>query len=73
MLIIAIIAAILIPPLGVYIKNNWRVNSWFWITLVLCILAGGFLGIGNAGFILGFGILWLAAVIIALMNVFDVL
>lgn len=73
MLLVAIICAIFIPPLGVFIKDNWRTSKWFWVTLVLCLLAAGFLGVGNAGFSTIFGGLWLVAVIIALLAVFDVI
>ena len=69
MFLIMILAAIFVPFIGVYIKNSWRTNNWFWITLVLCILS-----IFGFGFInpLFFG-LWGIAVIIALLNVFDVI
>ncbi len=73
MLLVAIVCAIFIPPLGIFIKDNWRTSKWFWVTLVLCLLAAGFLGVGNAGFSTIFGGLWLVAVIIALLAVFDVI
>ncbi|HET7818823.1 MAG TPA: YqaE/Pmp3 family membrane protein, partial [Bacteroidia bacterium] len=68
MLILLIILAIILPPLGVYMKNNNAVNKWFWVTLVLCLLGAfgwGFLIIGLGG------VLWFAAAIIALLFVFD--
>lgn len=71
MLFIMVLAAIFVPPLGIYIKDH-RTNKWFWITLILCIAAGGFffvstLPVGVAG------LCWLLAVIFALMDVFDLL
>lgn len=34
-----VIAAIFIPPLGVYMKKG-QIDSAFWINLVLCFLGG---------------------------------
>lgn len=68
MFILEIILAVLLPPLGIYIKNNNAVNKWFWITLILCLLGAfgwGFMVIGLGG------VLWFAAAIIALLFVFD--
>ena len=67
-LFVEVIAAIFIPPLAIYIKDH-HTNKWFWITLLLCLLGGGFSFI----YIGVFGLFWLAAIIIALMNVFDML
>lgn len=66
MLILMILAAIFIPPLGVYLKEN-STTQWFWITLAICI----------ASIVIGYGIvpglfgLWFVAAIIALLVVFD--
>lgn len=65
---LAVIAAIFFPPLGVYIKDH-HTNKWFWITLLLC-LAGGGLYLFYIG---TFGLLYLAAIVLALMDVFDLL
>jgi uncharacterized membrane protein YqaE (UPF0057 family) len=62
-LILLIILAIFIPPLAVFLKNG--VDKWFWITLILFLLAFSFLF-----FKLG-GLAGLAAVIIALLVVLD--
>jgi uncharacterized membrane protein YqaE (UPF0057 family) len=66
--IIIVLLAIFLPPVGIFLKNNNQVNNWFWLTLVLCLLA-----------LLGFGllipaigpILWVAAAAIAILFVFD--
>lgn len=68
MLILLIILAIFIPPLAVYLKNN-EANKWFWITLVLWLLGGG-IAFGGVGY---GGLLWAAAVIIAVLYVLDML
>ncbi len=73
MLLLAVIAAIFFPPIGIFIKENWRTTNWFWITLIMCLVAIGFLGVGNAGFGAIFGGLWLVAIIIALLVIFDAL
>jgi uncharacterized membrane protein YqaE (UPF0057 family) len=44
--ILQVIAAIVIPPLGVYMKTR-KIDSAFWINIVLTIL-GGFPGIIHA-------------------------
>ncbi|MBI4945199.1 MAG: YqaE/Pmp3 family membrane protein [Bacteroidetes bacterium] len=68
--LIMVIAAIFLPPLGIFIKENWRkTNKWFWITLALCALSMG-IWLGYSP--LGAG-LWLVAAVIALLNVFDML
>ena len=65
-LIILVILALLIPPLGVYLKDK-AVNKWFWITLILCLLSLSF-------FVSSFlGILWLAAMVIAVLYVLDMI
>ncbi len=69
MLFLAVIASVFIPPLGIYIKDH-RTNKWFWITLLLCLAGGGFYFAYTGGL---WAIFWIAAVVIALMNVFDIL
>lgn len=67
MFILQIIFAFLLPPLAVYLKE--KVTGRFWLTLILCILSlGGIFWIFYAG-----GLLWLIAVIIALLVVLDVI
>lgn len=68
MLFIMVLAAIFIPPLGIYIKDH-HTNKWFWITLLLCLVGGG----GYLFYVGLMGLFWLVAVIIALMDVFDLL
>jgi len=64
-LILLVILAILIPPLAVYLKNQ-KIDKWFWITLILCLLTFSF-------FIFAFGgLLYLLAIIFALLYLFDV-
>jgi uncharacterized membrane protein YqaE (UPF0057 family) len=63
-LIILVILSIFIPPLAVYLKKN-SINVWFWLTLIFCLLT-----FSVFFFIFG-GFLWLVAVIIALLYVFD--
>lgn len=69
MLIIEIILAVLIPPLGVLLKGG-KLGKWFWITLLLWIFSGGIWFIGYVG---GGGVLWLIAAIIALCYVFGLM
>jgi uncharacterized membrane protein YqaE (UPF0057 family) len=65
-LILLVILAIFIPPLAVYLKDN-GISKWFWVTLILCLFS-------FSVFYFAFGgTLWLAAVIIALMRVLDLL
>jgi uncharacterized membrane protein YqaE (UPF0057 family) len=66
MLIILVILAIFIPPLAVYLKDK-AVSTWFWVTLILCVLS-----LGVFFFRLG-GLLWLAAAVIALLYVLDMI
>ena len=69
--LVMVIAAIIIPPLAVYIKDRPRLTTWFWVTLVLCILAVGILMVSS---IVGAGPgLWLVSAIIALLVVFDII
>jgi uncharacterized membrane protein YqaE (UPF0057 family) len=67
-LVLLVILAILIPPLAVYLKHK-TIDMWFWITLILTLLAYGLL-FGAYGF---GGLFGLAAVVIALLYVFDVI
>lgn len=69
MMFVAVIASIFFPPLGIYIKDH-HTNKWFWITLVLCLIGAGFFFASITGV---WGLCWLIAVVIALMNVFDIL
>ncbi len=62
-LIILVILAILLPPLAVYLAEG--ITGKFWLTLILCLLGGG-LALGVLGYI---GLLWLIAIIIALLTV----
>ena len=68
MLFLEIIASIFVPPLGVFLKDH-HTNKWFWTTLILCI-AGLvlFYSIFNFGWLL-----YVIAIIIALLDVFDAL
>lgn len=74
MMFLAVIASIFIPPLGVYIKDH-RTNKWFWITLLLWVLALFGLGFAGVEFIYTglSGLFWLTAVVLALLVVFDIL
>lgn len=71
MLFAAVIAAIFVPPLGVYIKDH-RTNKWFWITLILCLIASVLFFTVIKGFSGLWALFWLIAAIIALMDVFDI-
>lgn len=65
-LLILVLLAIFVPPLAVYLKNG-GVNTWFWVTLILCVLAFSY-------FIFVFGgSLWFAAFLIAILYVFDII
>ena len=44
--VLQVVAAIIIPPLGVYMKNG-KVDGAFWLNIVLSLL-GGFPGIIHA-------------------------
>jgi uncharacterized membrane protein YqaE (UPF0057 family) len=65
-LIICIILAILIPPLGMYIWNK-KTDTWFIVDLILFLLWASWFWIGSLGLI------GLVSVIIALLRVFDLL
>jgi uncharacterized membrane protein YqaE (UPF0057 family) len=63
-LIILLILAILLPPLAVYLKDH-ATSKWFWITLILSLLA--FFGV----FFYYAWLFWLAAIIIAVLYVLN--
>ena len=65
-LVLLVILAIILPPLAVYLKHH-TIDTWFWVTLILTVLA---LGLFVGSFSLG-GLFGLAAVVIALLYVFD--
>lgn len=67
-LILLVILAIILPPLGVYLKDG-SITGLFWLTLILCLVGGG--GILGLGFY--FGGLWGIAIILALLRVFDII
>lgn len=67
MFVILVVLAILIPPLAVYLKHK-ATTSRFWLTLILYILA--FIIFGARVETLG-GLFWLAAAVIALLDIFD--
>lgn len=67
MLILAIILALIIPPLAILIFKG--VSTWFWVDLLLFI-------IGIGGFFLLSGLGWacaVAAIVIAFLVIFDVI
>ncbi len=63
-LIILVILAIFLPPLACYLKEK-TTNTWFWVTLILCLLVFSYWF-----FHLG-GLAWLIAEIIAILYIFD--
>jgi uncharacterized membrane protein YqaE (UPF0057 family) len=67
-LVLLVILAILLPPLAVYLKHK-TIDTWFWITLILTLLGYGLI-FGAQGW---GGAFALAAVVIALLYVFDVI
>lgn len=67
-LIILVILAIILPPLGVYLKDG-SITGLFWLTLILCLVGGG----GILGLGLYFGGLYGLAAILALLRVFDII
>lgn len=67
MWIVTLILCLIIPPLGVYLKDG-SITGLFWVVLILCLLGGGLLGVG--GFFGGFyGI----GAILALLRFFDII
>lgn len=69
MLLLELILAIFIPPLAVYIHNG-RIDRWFWITLILCLVGGGFMVGTYTGY---FGLFWATAVVIAICYVLGII
>lgn len=65
-LILCIILAIIIPPLGMYIWNK-KTDMWFIVDLILFLLWASWFWLGSLGLI------GLVSVIIALLRVFDLL
>lgn len=72
--ILQIFAAILLPPVGIYLHDNGRTGAWFWVSMILCLGAIAGFAVGGLG-VYGFigPICWAAAAIVALLVVFDVL
>jgi len=69
MFILMLILSLFLPPLAVYLKDS-GITGLFWLTLILCLLGGGFL-LGP-----GFGYLasgWFIAFILALLRVLDII
>ncbi|HRE73749.1 MAG TPA: YqaE/Pmp3 family membrane protein [Flavobacteriales bacterium] len=66
--ILLVILALFIPPLAVFLKDG-SVSTMFWITLILCIIGGGFLW-GWGGY---FGLGYLIAIILAILYVLDMI
>jgi uncharacterized membrane protein YqaE (UPF0057 family) len=68
-----ILAAIFLPPIGVYLHDNGRTGAWFWVTMLLCIGAIACFAIGSPAILsLAGGGLWFVAALCALLVVFDV-
>ena len=68
MLILLIILCFIIPPLAIFIYSG--TTTWFWIDLILYLLAVGFLGLGILG---GLGGAGFAAFLIALLVILDLI
>ncbi len=69
MKVLLIILAFFLPPLAVYLKDD-STSKWFWITFILCVFA-----LFGWAWVFVFyyfpQLLWLAAVIIAILRIFD--
>jgi uncharacterized membrane protein YqaE (UPF0057 family) len=65
MLIIMVILCFIIPPLAIFIKE--KATGRFWLDLILALIGSGFLWFGGYGW----GLAWAAAVVIALLVLFD--
>lgn len=66
-LILLVILALLLPPLAVWLKDGKSTSTLFWITLIFCILGGGFYW---GWFFSGF---WFIAMLLAILHVLDIL
>jgi uncharacterized membrane protein YqaE (UPF0057 family) len=66
--ILLVILALFIPPLAVFLKDG-SVSTMFWITLILCLVGGGWLW----GWGYYFGGLYLIAIILAILYVLDMI
>jgi uncharacterized membrane protein YqaE (UPF0057 family) len=67
-LILLVILAIILPPLAVYLYDG-SASTMFWITLILCILSGGFI-FGFGGYLFG---LWGLAILLAILHILEIL
>lgn len=68
MWIVTLILCLIIPPLGVYLKDG-SITGLFWVVLILCLLGGGpFFGLGAY-----FGGLYGIGAILALLRFFDII
>lgn len=67
-LILLVILAIILPPLAVYLYDG-SASTMFWITLILCILSGGFI-FGFGGYLFG---LWGLAVLLAILHILEII
>ena len=65
MLILELLLAIILPPLGVLVHRG-RISKWFWITLALCIAGGAFLGLTYVGY---GSLLWAISALVAICYV----
>lgn len=65
-LILFVILALLLPPLAVWLKDGKSTSTLFWITLIFCILGGGFYW---GWFFSGF---WFIAMLLAILHVLDI-
>ena len=65
-LVVLILLAIFLPPLAIYLKNE-ETDKWFWASLILCLAT-----ITIFYFLFG-GLLWIAAMAIALMVVLELI
>jgi uncharacterized membrane protein YqaE (UPF0057 family) len=66
-MVLLVILAIFIPPLAVYLKHR-TIDKWFWITLILSLLGWGFFMFSAFG-----GLFGLAAIVIAILYVLDMI
>ena len=66
---VTLILCVLIPPLGVYLKDG-AITNLFWIVLLCCLLGGGLLGLGLGQVYSGLYGLGMA---LALLRFFDII